>query len=675
MSGGRDGATTGASGGPGSPERVERGPVVARDLTARKPPAVGPIYGAPATEAYGFDVSSEQLLAALDEDQRVAALALMGPVCILAGAGTGKTRAITHRIAYGVASGVYPPNRVMALTFTARAAGELRSRLRPLGAGGVAARTFHSAALSQLNYFWPQVVGGDLPRIIEGKGRLLAQTADALKLRIDTPTLRDLAAEIEWRKVSSLTIDEYERVARTSRVLPGTLTLEQVIAMQQQYEDLKDERRQLDFEDVLLVTAGMIEQEPQVALQVHEQYRFFVVDEYQDVSPLQHHLLGLWLGGRRDVCVVGDASQTIYSFTGASSDFLLGFGNEYSDATMVRLERNYRSTPEIIAVANKVMRGRAGALSLHAAAVDDAAPAAVPSDDGAPSTVRSQTEQTGTEQTGSELPGFEQPVTELPASERAAAERTTAERPAGSEPRLTEYPSDYDEAVGVAKRIRELIANGTRAEDIAILYRVNVQAQVLESALSEAGVSYQVRGATRFFDQPDVKKAIMSLRAASVSITGEPLFKSVSDVLRSLGWQQDPPEVRGAVRDRWEALNAIMGLAEQQPHGTSFRQFTDELLHRQGSGHEPPIQAVTLATIHSAKGLEWSTVFLVGLSEGLVPISYATSFAQIDEERRLFYVGVTRAKLRLELSYAAQGQRRNQNREASRFLGEANLQA
>lgn len=619
----------------------QRAPSVAHDLTTRRPPAPGPIYGAPVTEAYGFDVSSEQLLAALDDDQRVAALALMGPVCILAGAGTGKTRAITHRIAYGVATGVYPPNRVMALTFTARSAGELRSRLRPLGAGGVAARTFHSAALSQLNYFWPQVVGGDLPRIIEGKGRLLAQTADMLKLRIDTPTLRDLAAEIEWRKVSSLTIEEYERVARTSRSLPGNLTLEQVIALQQQYEDLKDERRQLDFEDVLLVTAGMIEQEPQVALQVHEQYRFFVVDEYQDVSPLQHHLLTLWLGGRRDLCVVGDASQTIYSFTGASSDFLLGFSNEFSDATMVRLERNYRSTPEIISVANRVMRGRAGSLSLHAAGTGSE-------------------RDTGTG-TGTGAPG-ESGSSAVPDLHSAAAE-----------PRLLEYQTDFDEAVGVAKRIRELMANGTRAEDIAILYRVNVQAQALESALSEAGISYQVRGATRFFDQPDVKKAIMSLRAASVSISGEPLFKSVSDVLRSLGWQQDPPEARGAVRDKWESLNAIMGLAEQQPHGTSFRQFTDELLQRQGSGHEPPIQAVTLATVHSAKGLEWSTVFLIGLSEGLVPISYASSFAQIDEERRLFYVGVTRAKRRLELSYAAEGQRRNQHREPSRFLAEASL--
>jgi DNA helicase-2/ATP-dependent DNA helicase PcrA len=554
---------------------------------------------------------SDSILAALDDDQQVAAKALIGPVCILAGAGTGKTRAITHRIAYGVATGVYSPNRVMALTFTARSAAELRTRLRPLGAGGVAARTFHAAALSQLNYFWPTVVGGDMPRILEGKARLLGQAAETLKLKVDTASLRDLAAEIEWRKVSSLGLDAYELALRTSRSLPGSLTVDQVLALHQKYEDIKDERRQLDFEDVLLATSGMIEQEPAVAMQVHEQYKFFVVDEYQDVSPLQHHLLSLWVGGRSDLCVVGDASQTIYSFAGARSDYLLSFAGEYDNATTVRLEQNYRSTPAIVDVANRLMKGRAGALSLH-----------------------------------------------------ALGDR-------GVTPEITPYASDVAEARGIATRIARLIDEGTRAEDIAVLYRVNVQAAALETALADAGVSYQIRGSKRFFDLPEIKQAVMSLRAASVSIVGEPLFKSVSDVLRSLGWSQDAPETRGAVRDKWEALNALMALAEHQPESTTFRQFTDELMERQGSGHEPTMQAVTLATLHSAKGLEWPVVFLAGLSEGLVPISYASTFEQIDEERRLLYVGITRARTRLELSYSESGMGRSQQRMPSRFLQEA----
>jgi DNA helicase-2/ATP-dependent DNA helicase PcrA len=433
----------------------------------------------------------DALLAGLDDQQRVAAEALTGPVCVLAGAGTGKTRAITHRIAYGVTTGAYAPNRVMALTFTARAAAELRGRLRQLGAGGVSARTFHSAALSQLNYFWPLVVGGQTPRVLEGKGRLLGHAAESLHLKVDTATLRDLAAEIEWRKVSGLSIDQYA-AAIARRNMPGRLDLDQVVSLQQSYESLKDERRQLDFEDVLLAMAGMIESEPSVAMQVREQYRFFVVDEYQDVSPLQHDLLALWLGDRRDLCVVGDASQTIYSFAGARSDYLLDFPKRYEDATVVRLEQNYRSTPPIVATANQLMRGRPGALFLHAAAAEE-----------------------------------------------------------GAEPTAREYPTDMAEARGVAQRILELVEGGMRPEKIAVLYRVNVQAAALETALGDVGVSYQIRGSKRFFDLPEVKQAVMSLRAASVSIVGEPLFKSVSDVLRSLGWSQAAPEAPGAVRDGW----------------------------------------------------------------------------------------------------------------------------
>lgn len=561
------------------------------------------------------------LLAGLDPQQRVAAEALFGPVCILAGAGTGKTRAITHRIAYGVASGAFTPNRVMALTFTNRAAAELRGRLRQLGAGGVAARTFHAAALAQLNYFWPQVVGGQLPSVLDGKGRVLGHAAERLALRVDTPTLRDIAAEIEWRKVSGLTLDQYAS-ALASRPLPGTLSAEQLVDLHRTYEELKDERKQIDFEDVLLVCAGMIEVEPAVAMQVREQYRYFVVDEYQDVSPLQHQLLGLWLGGRRDLCVVGDASQTIYSFAGARSEYLLDFEREHPGATVVRLEQNYRSTPAVIATANRLMRGRSGALTLRAA---DA--------------VRQ--------------PG------------RHGVAEAEVPPPAA-------FDDDRAEARAVAEQIAAELAAGARPEDIAVLYRVNVQAAALEQALGDLGISYQIRGSKRFFDLPEVRQAIMTLRAASVAATDEPLFKSVSDVLRTLGWSVEPPSGRGAVRERWESLNAIMGLVDEMPPGTTFRRFTDELLARQAGQHEPTLAAVTLATLHAAKGLEWESVYLIGLSEGLVPISYATGFEQIDEERRLLYVGITRARRRLRLSWAHRGSQpgRPVSRQASRFLAE-----
>ena len=554
-------------------------------------------------------MTAEQLLEGLDDQQRLAAESLLGPVCLLAGAGTGKTRAITHRIAYGVATGVYAPGRVMALTFTARAAGELRGRLRALGAGGVSARTFHASALSQLNFFWPQVIGGTMPRLLEGKARVIAHAADALRLKLDTATLRDVATEIEWRKTSRLSIDEY---ASRCRPLPPTLTTEKMVALQRGYEAMKDERRQIDFEDVLLAAAGMVEAEPRVAQQVREQYRFFVVDEYQDVSPLQHDLLQLWLGDRNDVCVVGDVSQTIYSFAGASPEYLLGFGSEYEDSVVLRLEQNYRSTPAIVTAANRLMRDRPGALTLHAA------------------TGRS-----------------------------------------GPAPVVTRHDTDSSEARAVANAIADEIAGGTRLEDIAVLFRINVQSQALETALADAGVPCIVRGATRFFEQREIKEALMLLRGATVSTAIEPLFKTVSDVLRSIGWSQDPPEVRGAVRDRWESLNALMHLAEETPTNTTLKQFVDELFERQAGQHEPTRSAVTLATLHSAKGLEWECVYLVGLAEGLMPISYAKDAAAVEEERRLLYVGITRARRALALSWSAAPQQgRAGQRSPSRFLAE-----
>ncbi|WP_460521440.1 ATP-dependent helicase [Humibacter antri] len=567
--------------------------------------------------------SPQALLDALDDAQRVAAEALLGPVCVLAGAGTGKTRAITHRIAYGVATGVYAPNRVMALTFTSRAASELRTRLRALGASGVAARTFHASALSQLNYFWPIVVGGGLPRVLDGKARLLGQAAERIRLRVDTATLRDVAAEIEWRKVSELSMDDY---AGAQRSAPGALSAEQALDLQRAYEALKDERRQLDFEDVLLACAGMIEAEPSVAMHVREQYRFFVVDEYQDVSPLQQRLLDLWLGDRSDLCVVGDASQTIYSFAGASSSFLLEFSRRYTDATLVRLEQNYRSSAPIVETANRLMRGRPGALTLHALR-----PVDVVDESGTP------------------------------------LEPCSTGEPA---PTLSGYATDAEEAAAVAAQLSATMRAGAKPQDLAVLYRVNAQAVTLEAALSNAGVAYQMRGSRRFFDLPEVRQAVMTLRAASLTVSDDPLFQSVSDVLRSLGWTLDAPQSAGSVRDRWESLNAIMGLVDEAPSGTSFRQFTEDLLARQAAQHEPAIAAVTLCTLHAAKGLEWDDVHLVGLGDGLVPIGYARTPEAIDEERRLLYVGITRARRRLALSWAASAAG---PREPSRFLAELGI--
>jgi len=547
-------------------------------------------------------------LAGLDEHQLEAVRALRGPVVVLAGAGTGKTRVITHRIAHGVDTGAYSPGRVMAVTFTAKAAGEMRGRLRALGVGGVSARTFHAAALAQLNFFWPTLAGDTAPGIVDNKVKLLAHAADGVGLSPDVATLRDVASEIEWRKVSMLGIDEYARV-RPNGV--GRLGLDRVVALQHAYEKLKDERRQLDFEDVLLACAGMLEAEPQVAKAVREQYRHFTVDEFQDVSPLQNRLLELWLGDRRDLCVVGDASQTIYSFAGADARFLLDFDKRFEGARMVRLETNYRSDAGVLGVANELMRGRPGALHLS------------------------------------------------PAPSRGADASAAT-------PTVTAFEDDRDEARTVARRIAAQIADGVDAGHIAVLYRAHAQSAELIAALSDAGIATTVLGGRRFFDMPEVRQAVMELRAAAVAPLESGLVDTVRDILRSRGLTDDPPEAGGALRDAWEARAALLRLAEEAPQGTTLRAFTDELTARAKVHDEPALRTVTLATLHAAKGLEWDHVHLVGMAEGLLPISYATTFEQVDEERRLAYVGITRAGRTLSVTWA----RGSRERLPSRFLRE-----
>lgn len=545
-------------------------------------------------------------LDALDERQREAASVLRGPVAVLAGAGTGKTRVITHRIAHGVDTGAYSPSRVMAVTFTAKAAGELRGRLRALGVGGVSARTFHSAALAQLNFFWPTLAGDTAPKIIDNKVRMLGQAADGMRLRPSTATLRDIASEIEWRKVSMLSIEQY---AEQDRPISG-IRPEQLLELQIAYEALKDERRQLDFEDVLLACAGMLETESRVAASVHEQYRHFTVDEYQDVSPLQNRLLELWLGDRRDLCVVGDASQTIYSFAGAQQRYLLEFEKRYPDATVVRLEANYRSQAPILTVANALMKGRPGALAL------------------------------------------------VPAHPSTDAETPT----------VTAYDSEREEADGVAASIAARIAAGASPSDIAVLYRAHAQSAVLQQALAGRGIATSVLGGTRFFDMPEVRQAVLGLRGAAVAPSDVGFLPTVRDVLRGLGLTDEPPEAGGAQRDGWEARRAILRLAEEAPDGTTLRVFADDLMARAKDQHEPTLRTVTLSTLHAAKGLEWPHVLLAGWAEGALPISYASTFTQVDEERRLAYVGVTRAARTLAISWSRSAGRGE--RSPSRFLAE-----
>jgi DNA helicase-2/ATP-dependent DNA helicase PcrA len=567
--------------------------------------------------------SADAVLEGLDPEQREVATALRGPVCVLAGAGTGKTRAITHRIAYGVRAGVLQSSSVLAVTFTNRAAGEMRGRLRQLGATGVQARTFHSAALRQLQYFWPKAIGGSMPRLVDRKIQLVADAAAACRIRLDRGELRDVTAEIEWSKVTQTVPSDYAAAAaKAGRDVPRAPA--EIAQLYAAYEDAKRDRAVIDFEDVLLLTVAVLQDRHDIAEQVRSQYQHFVVDEYQDVSPLQQRLLELWLGDRDNLCVVGDASQTIYSFTGATPDHLLDFRTRHPGATVVKLVRDYRSTPQVVHLANGLLSQARG---------------------------------------------------------RAADHRLEliSQRTAGPEPVYAEYTDEPAEAEGAARRIRDLMDAGVPASEIAILVRTNSQSETYEQALADAGVPYQLRGAERFFDRPEVRKAGIALRGAARFGGNDSLLDDVIDlpsqvraVLSGEGWTTEPPAGSGAVRERWESLAALVNLAQDfaaAKPGATLADLVAELDERANAQHAPTVQGVTLASLHSAKGLEWDVVFLVGVAEGMMPITYAKTDEQIEEERRLLYVGVTRARERLHVSWAlSRSPGGRPNRRPSRFL-------
>ena len=523
---------------------------------------------------------AEEILAALDTEQRAVATAVRGPVCVIAGAGTGKTRAITHRLAYAVDIGVVDPQRILALTFTARAAGEMRTRLRALGVPNVAARTFHAAALKQLMYFWPHVLGGRFPSLLTTKTGFLGEAINRANVSAtkSNSVLRDVAGEIEWAKVIGLAPDEYIKAvddyARPIRVSNNKVDATQIAKVYEAYESLKKQERAIDFEDVLLLTVGMLEEERDVRDRVRDQYRYFTVDEYQDVSPLQQRLLDLWLGKRDDICVVGDPAQTIYSFAGATPAFLLNFTNKYPGAEVIRLTSGYRSTPEIINTANTILRSAS---------------------------------------LGHELDAINEH---------------------GEKPAARGFKTEKDEIDALVNLIQKDLTDGIHGYEIAILARTNSQLESFEAALNAAGIENQIRNAERFFNRTEVREILKAIRSASVLSEGDWLA-DLRDAMKPFGES--------------EYVRAFLQLArELESEGlTSLRGFLRELEDRAEQNNPPTLPGVALATLHAAKGLEWKKVYLAGVSSDILPWGSQPA----DEERRLFYVGVTRAQQSLVISY------------------------
>lgn len=528
------------------------------------------------------------VFAGLNAEQRRAVEAVRGPVCILAGAGSGKTTTITRRIANQVAAGAFSAGEILAVTFTDKAAGELRERLAALGVRGVRASTFHAAALAQLRHFAPDAVG----RIVPSKALPLRQVASSLPAPYKFRPAGDLATEIEWAKNRRIPPERYlDELGDHEPPIPPDL----MARVYRTYEQRKADQGYTDFEDMLEAAIGVYVRDESAAAVFRSRYRAFTVDEYQDVNLLQRTLLDLWLGERDDLCVVGDDYQSIYAFTGAGPEHLLGTPARFPHATVVRLEDNYRSTPQVLELANRL----------------------VPLLGGAEKTLR-------------------------------------AVRLDGPEPHVLPFPTAADEDAWIVERIRALHAEGVPLEELAILCRTNARLADFEERFHDAGIPFQ--GASLLERQ--------AARTLLRRLGDEPAATHVRRLALEAGWLEVPPDKLGE-RElvRQTDLARLVRLAEQFEGGG--REFAADLERRFSSGG-PDAAGVNLLTYHRAKGLEFDAVFLPRLEEKELPSRQAKTDDEIDEERRLLYVGMTRARVHLALSWS---------RKPSRFLRELGVQA
>jgi DNA helicase-2/ATP-dependent DNA helicase PcrA len=578
-------------------------------------------------------VDADALLADLDPAQREAVTTVRGPLCILAGAGTGKTRVITRRVAYALATEAVRPSDVLVVTFTDKAATEMRDRLAAAGRRGVSAFTFHAAALRQLRHFWPRIHDRDLPGVLSSKASLLVPLARSLPGGYRYLAVRDLAAEIEWAKARRIRPADYADGV-VAQGHDGPLPPDLMARFYRDYEAARDRAGLIDFEDMLALTVDLIEGDDTVAAEVRARYRWFSVDEYQDTNPLQQALLDAWLGGRDDLAVVGDEDQTIYTFTGATSDYLTGFPARYPDARIVQLESNFRSTPQVLGLANRVL---AAGRSAH----DERAPG---------TTARPE-------------------------------KRLVPTLDGGPAPHVEGFDTDDAELAGMIAAVRALARDGTAHGDMAVLVRTNAQLPALEDGLGAAGIPFHVRG-ERFFARPEVRRALRVAAsldrpsdARRVAEAPNTLPGRLADAFeRDLGVRRDAAPDGDAARERHAAVVTLLELAEDlvaaEP-GTDAAGFLAEVERRAEAESGGTINGVELLTYHRAKGLEWEAVFLPALEEGTLPIRQATEPTELAEERRLLYVGITRARRHLWLSWARRRTAvtgREGRRSRSRFL-------
>jgi DNA helicase-2/ATP-dependent DNA helicase PcrA len=539
----------------------------------------------------------DDLLDGLNDAQRLAVTTEAAPLCIVAGAGSGKTRVLTRRIAYRSLSGEVDARHVLAVTFTRKAAGELRTRLARLGLRDeVTAGTFHALAYAQLRRLWAER-GRPPPTLLESKVRLLARILPRGRF-----IAADVAGEIEWAKARLVSTSRYAEAAVAAGRRPP-LGYDELADVYRRYEDEKRRRGLVDFDDLLWECIQVLEDDPEQAAALRWRYRHLFVDEFQDVNRLQHRLLEAWRGDRLDLCVVGDPNQAIYGWNGADLRLLTGFTERFPGAEVVVLDLNYRSTPQILAVANAVLRGGP-----------------------------------------------------RPVSGPVRLDRLTASRPDGRIPVEAPHRSDRHEARAVTSTVVDRHGPGVPWSHQAILFRTNAQAVLFEEALNQAGVPYRVKGRAPFIQLPEIRQAMRDLTSSRRPFR-ETIAAMEADLVEPL---EDSESVGESLSDAEEArignlqelfrLADEYGAAEPSPTAAGFGAWLTATLRGEDSGGSD--DAVELVTFHAAKGLEWPIVHVTGLEDGLVPIGHARTAAEIAEERRLFYVAVTRAQDELVLSWA-----------------------
>jgi len=533
--------------------------------------------------------SPERLLEDLNDSQREAVTSMSGPLAIVAGAGSGKTRVISRRAAYGIETAAVPADQILLVTFTDKAAGEMVERMASLGHRGVMARTFHAAALAQLRHFWPSRHDGEpMPGILESKLRLLVPLVGRLPGGFRFRSAKDVADTIEWAKVRRIRPDGWLREGGDRAPLPAEL----FTRVYRDYERAKANAGLLDFEDMLVETVELLENDAAAVALVRSRKRWLSVDEYQDTNPLSERLLELWLGESRDLAVVGDPDQTIYTFTGATPEFLLGFGERHPGARVVTLTENYRSSPQILQLANRLLAG-------------------------------------------------------------SGRDPLRAIRPDGPAPAIRRFPDADSELHGIIEWIRAVAATGVTPPEIAVLVRINAQLPPIEDALTRAGIGFTVRG-VRFFDRPEIREARKLLRQVRPAETGGGLVGAVERLLvERLGLDDVAADAGREGRERAASLELLVGIVEDLANADpalTIEAVIAEMDRRHTAETAASVDSVNLLTYHRAKGLEWDAVYLPALDEGMLPIRQAKEDGEVAEEHRLLYVGVTRARRFLALS-------------------------